>query len=156
MNPLDASYRVVHEYPGGAESLAPRIGKSPTTLSHEVTRTGHAKLGLETAVDITVLSGDLRILRAFATTCGQMLLPLPLASMTHLECIKRLGVVLATSGCVVRETTEGMADGVITSNERERIQRACADLVSGTSALMAAVDALHAAGQLGGMTGWVR
>lgn len=148
---MDAAYSLVRDYPGGSESLAPRVGKSPTTLSHEVSRTGHAKFGLETAVDITVLSGDLRILRAFATTCGQMLLPLPLASMSHLECIRRLGVVLATAGCVVRETTEGMADGAITGNERERIRRACAELVSGTSALLAAVDALHAAGQPGGV-----
>lgn len=150
MNPLDAAYGLVRDYPGGAESLAPRLGKSPTTLCHEVSRTGHAKLGLETAVDMTVLSGDMRILRAFATRCGQMLLPLDAAPMTQLGCIKRLGVVLATAGCVVRETTESMDDGVISSNDRERIRQACAELVSGTSALMAAVDALHAAGQPGG------
>lgn len=152
MNPLDAAYGLVRDYPGGAESLAPRLGKSPTTLNHEVSRTGHAKLGLETAVDLTVLSGDLRVLRAFATTCGQILLPMPAASMSHLECIKRLGVVLATAGCVVRETTEGMSDGAISGNERERIRQACAELVSGTSALMAAVDALHVAGQPGGVS----
>lgn len=151
MNPLDAAYTVVRDYPGGSESLAPRIGKSPTTLSHEVARIGHAKLGLGTAVDITVLSGDLRILRAFATTCGQMLLPLPGAATTQTECIKRLGVVLATAGCVARETIEGMEDGRISANERERIRQACAELVSGASALLAAVDALHAAGQPGGV-----
>lgn len=151
MNPIDAAYGLVRDYPGGSESLAPRVGKNATTLSHEVSRTGHAKLGLETAVDITMLSGDLRILRAFATTCGQMLLPLPAGTIKHLECVKRLGVVLANAGCVVRETTEGMEDSCITGNERDRIQRACAELISGTSALMAAVNALHAAGQPGGV-----
>lgn len=151
MNVIDAAYGLVRDYPGGAESLAPRLGKSPTTLCHEVSCTGHAKLGLETAVDMTVLSGDMRILRAFATRCGQMLLPMAPAPTTHLECIKRLGVVLATAGCVVRETTEGMSDGVITGNERERVRQACAELVRGTSALMAAIDALHAAGQPGGV-----
>ena len=78
MNLLDAAYNVVHDYPGGSHSLAPRIGKSATTLSHEVAAHGTAKLGLIDAAKITVLSGDLRILEVFAINAGQMLVPLPI------------------------------------------------------------------------------
>ncbi len=53
------------------------MGKAATTLAHEVNRTGTAKLGLETAVAISVMSQDLRILDAFAAQCGRMTLPLP-------------------------------------------------------------------------------
>lgn len=59
MNPLDAAYNLVRDYPGGASSLAPRLDKNPSVLSHEVTATGSAKLGLLTAIKITELSGDL-------------------------------------------------------------------------------------------------
>lgn len=144
MNVIDAAYNVVHDYAGGAESLAPRIGKNATTLSHEVARVGTAKLGLETAVKVTRMSGDMRILAAFATECGHMLLPLPQSLLVaDNDCMKRLAEVLRDSGEVVRETVAGLEDDVVTDNERLRIQLDCAALISSVSALMAAVDARH-------------
>lgn len=154
MNVIDAAYNVVHDYAGGAESLAPRIGKNATTLSHEVARVGTAKLGLETAVKVTLMSGDLRILAAFATECGQMLLPLPQSLLVaESDCMKRLAEVLRDSGEVVRETVAGLEDGVVTDNERKRIEQDCAALISSISALMAAVDARHLAARHARMGG---
>ena len=83
MNVIDAAYGVVHDYPGGSDSLAPRLGKASVTLSHEVARVGTAKLGLDTAVKVSVLTGDFRILDAFALQCGRMVLPLPCADGDH-------------------------------------------------------------------------
>ena len=36
MNVVDAAYLAVHTYPGGSESLGPRIGMSPAVLRNKV------------------------------------------------------------------------------------------------------------------------
>ena len=56
MNVLDAAYHLVRAYPGGAQSLAPRMSKNPNTLNHEVAGDGTAKFGLVDAVAATQLS----------------------------------------------------------------------------------------------------
>lgn len=155
MNVIDAAYNVVHDYKGGAESLAPRLsGKSPTTLSHEVAKVGAAKFGLETAVAVSVLTGDMRILEAFATVCGRMTLPLPelLASMGD-DCLSRLGDVLREAGDLVAEVSTDLQDGVITDNEAERIERECGRLIAAASAMMASVRARNLAGKPGSKGG---
>lgn len=154
MNELDAAYNLVHDYPGGADSLAPRVGKNATTLCHEVARVGTAKLGLQTSVKLSVASGDKRILEAFAMQCGFMLLPLPNAlALSKDTCMERLGDLLRESSEVVRETVAGLADGELSDNERGRIERDCALLVSSVSAFMCAVDARHMAGKRAGQLG---
>jgi hypothetical protein len=72
MNILDAAYHTVHDYPGGASALAPRLGKSHATLSHEVRppANSQAKLGLRDAQRIMALTGDYRILQAQAAELG--------------------------------------------------------------------------------------
>ncbi|WP_428001813.1 phage regulatory CII family protein [Acidovorax sp.] len=148
MNVIDAAYNVVHDYPGGAESLGPRVEKNPTTLSHEVAEVGTAKLGLKTAVKLTAFTKDYRILEAFAAQCGRMVLPMPevLASDGD-ECLKSLGEVLRESGEVVRELTGSLEDGNISDNEYGRIAKECGHLVSAATNLLAAVRARNAAGK---------
>lgn len=144
MHVIDAAYNVVHDYPGGAESLGPRIGKVPTTLSHEVARTGTAKLGLETAVAVSVMSGDKRILDAFARACGCMVLPLPeVVSEGGSNVLARLGDMLREQSHVVREVSESVADDEMKGTERDRIHREVGELVATATKLLAAVDLMH-------------
>lgn len=146
MNILDAAYHVVHDYPGGAESLGPRIGKSPTTLSHEVAKVGAAKFGLETAIKVTTMSKDMRILDAFAMHCGYMTLPLPeLANPDNETCISELGIILSEVGELVRDTTKSLRDGVISGNEMSRIDRECGVLVASIGHFLTVVRQKHAA-----------
>lgn len=146
MNVIDAAYHVVHDYPGGAESLGPRIGKSPTTLSHEVAKVGSAKFGLETAVKVTQLTQDMRILEAFALRCNHMTLPLPeLASPDNETCIAELGTILSEVGELVRDTTDSLRDGVISDNEMNRIDRECGMLVASIGHFLTVVRQKHAA-----------
>lgn len=142
MNVIDAAYNVVHDYPGGAESLAPRLAKkSPTTLSHEVARLGTAKLGLETAVEMSVKTGDMRILDAFAGQCGRMTLPLPSVLLAGGEnVLARLGDVLRESSDLVREVSEDIADGEISRNECTRIGREVGEQIAALTALMTEVE----------------
>ncbi|HEY5582568.1 MAG TPA: phage regulatory CII family protein, partial [Rhodoferax sp.] len=124
MNLLDAAYNTVHDYPGGAQSLAPRLGKSGTYLSAEVAATGTAKLGLLDAEKITQLTGDLRILEAFATNCGQMLVPLPQElELTADDCMLRLALSTKEYAAFCIEVASDLADGKINDNELGRITK---------------------------------
>lgn len=136
MNILDAAFNVVHDSPGGAESLAPRIGKNATTLNHELKRTGTAKLGLDTAEKITLVTDDLRILQAFATNCGQMLLPLPSIDVQPGDdCMAKLGDAVREFGELCQEVAQDLSDGTISDNEMRRIDRASGELIASLHAL---------------------
>ena len=147
MQVIDAAYNLVESYPGGATSLGPRIGKAGNTLSHEVTRTGNAKLGLETAVAISVMSGDMRILEAFAAQCGRMTLPLPSVLKEGGDSVMaRQGDVLREVSHLVREVSDAITDSEISGNERDSILREGGELMSTLTLLLAEVDKRHKEG----------
>lgn len=149
MNLLDAAYNLVHDYPGGSESLAPRLGKSPTSLSHEVKATGTAKLGLLDAEKATVLTGDLRILVAFATNCGQMLVPLPsIDAREGDDCMKHLGGAVKEFGDLCTEVASDLADGRISDNELRRIDAECGQLIAAVHALRGSLAQRNKAGKV--------
>lgn len=137
---LDAAYHVVHDYQGGAESLAPRLKKSYTTLCHEVTATGSAKLGLLDAVKITDFSGNLSILRAWATHAGQQLVPLPIVGDPSDECLVRVATMAREFGELVTEVTSDLGDGSISDNEMGRIQREAGELIGAVHQLLGALQ----------------
>lgn len=148
MNVLDAAYNVVNDYEGGAASLGPRIGKAGTTLSHEVTGTGTAKLGLETAVRISVLAKDCRILDAFALQCGRMTLPLPEVLCASADNIlQRQGEFLQEVSDVVRELGVTLADGEVSLNERTRFRREAGELIASVNAVLAEVERRYEEGE---------
>ncbi len=141
MHLRDTAYNCVHDYPGGAASLAPRMAKSATTLAHELNGTGAAKLGLLDAEKITQLTGDLRILEAFAGNCGQMLVPLPdtLRPGSEKDCMLRLADTAREFGELCCEVSGCMADGRVSDNELSRIDRECGELVASVHALREAL-----------------
>jgi hypothetical protein len=152
MHLRDVAYNVVHDYPGGALSLAPRMGKNATSLAHELNGTGTSKLGLMDAEKITHLTKDLRILAAFATNCGQMLVPLPSAmDLGHDEdCMLRLADTAREFGELCKEVAGDLVDGHISDNELQRIDRECGELISSLHALREAVARRNVAGKNGG------
>ena len=133
---LDAAYHVVHDYPGGAASLAPRMGKSSTTLSHEVTATGTAKFGLLDAVKVTSFSGDLRILQAWAIHAGQMLLPLPSDGEQSDECLAHVASSAKEFSELVAAAADSLADGRVSDNEMDRIEREAGELFAAVHGLI--------------------
>lgn len=72
MDILDAAYRVAHDFPErGAVGLAARLDKNPGTFLNELSPGCEtAKLGLGTAVAMSLATGDARILHAFADALG--------------------------------------------------------------------------------------
>ncbi|OGB26207.1 MAG: hypothetical protein A3I66_00715 [Burkholderiales bacterium RIFCSPLOWO2_02_FULL_57_36] len=139
MDLRDVAANVVHDYPGGAPSLAPRINKNPTTLAHELNGTGLAKLGLLDAEKITLRTGDLRILEAFALNCGQMLVPLPEAlTQADDDCMLRLADTAREFGELCKEVAGDLENG-INDNELSRIDRGCGELIASIHAMREAL-----------------
>lgn len=121
MNPLDAAHTVVLDYPGGSESLAPRIGKAASTLRQELLATNSAKLGLMDAVKITLATSDTRIVAAFNEACGCCPpLPLPNIDVTDgamQDLLERAAEVSSRISDAFAEFQRDLADGKVTPNE---------------------------------------
>lgn len=140
---LDAAFALVRAYPGGASSLAPRIGKAHGTLSHEVSGRPGCKLGLDDAIALSVLSGDLRVLNAFAAEMGCMVLQLPDASACGDDVMQRVGQAAREFGEFVSEVTTDAADGDISANDLKRIEKEWGDLLAVGQQLLGRLRAMH-------------
>ncbi len=143
---LDAAFHLVHDYPGGAVSLAPRMGKSGTTLSHECKATGTAKLGLVDAVKLSHLTGDLRILNAFASECGCLVLPMP-APDGAVDTFHALAEAAREFGKFVTSVADAAADGQVTANELARVDGELASMLAASQAIRATLAQIHEAGK---------
>ncbi len=148
MQLLDAAYHSVHDYPGGAPSLAPRMGKSPHSLNHEVTSSGSAKLGLVDAAKICQLTGDYRILYAFAEACGHVCIPMPAGTAPNAEgVLTQLAETSREFAELCTEVCASAADGRITDNELERISRERMDMLTALARLGEAVLVMNQSGK---------
>ena len=147
MHLLDVAYNVVRDYPGGAPALAPQINKSPHTLNHELTARGGAKLGLIDAHKITQCTKDLRIIYALAEACGQMCLPIPsIENSNGSEILLTLGEASREFADLCKEICLSLADGVISKNELQRIERDRMELLSQLARLGTTVRMLNESG----------
>lgn len=144
----DAAFRLVRAYPGGATALGPRLGKRGDSLAHEVAGRGFAKLGLEDAVAITVMSGDLGILNAFAAECDCHVLPLPelVSEVDELDSVRRMGALAKEFSELLGAVADGLADGRISHNEFKRIQKEWGELEAVGQRLLAQITAAHERG----------
>lgn len=78
MNILDAASATVHDYPGGSESLGPRLGLSAAMLRSKVDLgNGAQQLSVAEADRIMALTGDFRMLRAWAHQHGFLVVESP-------------------------------------------------------------------------------
>lgn len=143
---LDAAFNLIHDYPGGANALAPRIAKNPTTLCHEARGQGTAKLGLADALKMSAMTGDPRILNAFAGELGYAVIPLH-ASAAAEGGLERLGQLAQEFADVVRTTGTALADGRVTVTELKRVEREWADLVACGQGLIAHLAQVNAEGR---------
>ncbi|MBL0142634.1 MAG: hypothetical protein IPP91_11175 [Betaproteobacteria bacterium] len=136
MTPIDAAYHVVHDHPGGAKALAPRLGKSFGHLCHEVRPSpdSTAKLGLVDALKISELTGDHRILMAFAESLGYrcVRVEIPRARGALLEAVSRFA---RETGEALVAMHEAIEDGRITENEVQKFERQVADIAPAALAL---------------------
>ncbi|MBF3887244.1 phage regulatory CII family protein [Burkholderia pseudomallei] len=124
MNILDTAHAVAHNYPGGCESLAPRLGVSAAVLRSKVNpNTGTHKLTLHEAVRIGEVTDNDAILEAWASERGYALVKLPSA----VECcdaaiVELMGKAWSTHGLVGREIVKTLEDGRVEHSEVVRVE----------------------------------
>lgn len=126
MNVADAAYCVVHDYPGGAESLSPRIGVGAAVLRSKVNpncTTHH--LTLAEADRIMGVTGDLRILHALAASHGQVVIaPTKGGDCCDMAVLESVAAVWATHGTLGQAVHHALADGHLTQAEMEPVREA--------------------------------
>lgn len=141
----DAAFRMVRNYPGGALSLAPRLGKTHATLSHEVAGHPSYKLGIDDAVSMSVLSGDLSVLNAFAAEVGCMVLPIgPLPnSGGDVDVMHKLAATAKEFGDFMTVIAKGLDDRKVSPNELRDAEREWGELVACGQSVVAHMRVLH-------------
>lgn len=124
MHVIDAAAATVDRYPGGAESLAPRIGMSAGILRNKVNpnnTTNH--LTLAEANRIMTVTGDAEILQALAQEHGYTL-----ARTEGAECGGSILTAMLSlevrAGDFARTIHDAMVDGIISQNEMKAIAAA--------------------------------
>lgn len=129
MSPQDAIHHVVHEFPGGAEALAPRIGRgaqvlrNKVTLSHDGARRSHEPT-LSDVSAISRVTGDLRVIEALAAENGAVVVRLP--DMSGVADDALLDLLLTSSqeyGEACAALRDALADGEVDRVEFDRIER---------------------------------
>lgn len=134
MNIADAAYATVHDYPGGSESLAPRLGMIPAVLRNKVNPNNEShRLALDEAARIMAVTNDARMLSALFDHLGYVCVQLPAApdgsDMALLDGF--LGMV-SQFGEFATEFNKDWSDGRIDPKELSRLrQRFCRMLQSG-------------------------
>lgn len=146
MNVQDAAYGTVHDYPGGSESLAPRIGMSAAVLRGKVNpHNDRNVLALAEADQIMGVTGDFRMLHALAAQHGFALAPIESEGGGDIT-VAMLGAA-AAKGDLATVITRALQDGLISGNELAEIGRACAALQASIVSVARGAAARAAAGQ---------
>lgn len=124
MNIHDAAHATVHDYPGGASSLAPRLGMVVAVLNSKVnpnTTTHH--LSLSEAIRIMAVTGDHRMLRAACDELGYMPpIPRVACGVSDLALLETYTRLMAELGEFSQEFHAALSDGKVTLAEVERLE----------------------------------
>jgi len=142
MTPLDAAHATVHDYPGGSESLAPRLGMGGSILRNKVNANNNTNhLTLVDADKMMSVTGDHRILEALAQQHGYVLVPVafdtPASDSAILELVTK---VWRHNGNVGKAVDDAFADGRITKRELSAIEKTIYDLDSTLHAMLARIS----------------
>ena len=153
MTPQDALRQMAKAYPGGYESLAPRVGKTPEVLRKELSGDPKFKLGLSTSLLISELCIEVKSAHCFdfvnaAAADGGGFVRLPVVEMAAPVCVHRsISSVTTELSHVVTATLDGDADGHISDNDMASIGKEIADARAALQQLEQAIEAKHAAGK---------
>lgn len=142
MNIIDAAHATVRNYPGGSESLGPRIGMSAAVLRNKVNpnNTTH-HLTLAEASAIMGVTGDHRMLQAMASEHGYVLATVDLGSVDH-SVLQSVLHANSAEGDFDHVLRDALADGLITGNELKTIEASGVAQQGATMLLLAKLRAV--------------
>ena len=144
MDVLDAFYHTVHDYPGGAESLAPRMGMSPSVLNNKADRKKDSNKPLLADSDkLMALTGDYRVLHALARLHGHVCIAVNTAVPTSdLAVLELVTQVWRTNGDVGRAVDDVLADGRVDRHELESVSEAIYRQVQSLNAMRGRLEGM--------------
>lgn len=148
MNLIDAAHKTVHDYPGGSQSLGPRIDMSPAVLRNKVNPNNETHhLTLAEADEIMSVTGDHRILHALAAEHGYVLQKAADATTegTVLQLLLRAN---AAEGDLDKALNDALADGRLTQNELKEVLAKNMTQASAQMALMRKLCAIVEQGRV--------
>lgn len=125
MNPIDAFYHTVHDQPGGAESLAPRMGMSAAVLRNKADPKKECNKPLLADVDkIMDLTGDYRVLKALAHKHGFLLVRAPenCTIESDMSVLEHVTGLMVAQGKFAQEIHTALADGDLSTKEMTKIE----------------------------------
>lgn len=138
----DAAYHTVHDYPGGAPSLSPRMGVSANVLANKVNPNCETnKLTLIEAVRLQEITGDARILRSMAEQLGYAVFRMPMfEGVSDAAVLETITSIWARQGELGSDIHSAFADSRITSTEFNKIN---SDVFSVVAAMMEMLNRLQ-------------
>lgn len=143
MNIADAAYTAVHDYPGGASALAPRLGVSGSILSNKVNpniNTHH--LTLAEAMRVMTLTGDVRILHAMCSELQYMAIPLP--TVGDVDVMQAMTATISEFGAYIKASSDALQDNKVTKLELRNINKKMGNLMAQGGKFMALLEAQEA------------
>lgn len=118
MNTKDAAYHTVHDYAGGSESLGPRVGISAAVLRNKVNPNNETHhLTYDEAQRIAELTGDFRMLRAWAHQAGFLLIKAPQGAESDMSVLEGVVEVGVAHGRYMQTIHNALADGKVDQTE---------------------------------------
>ncbi|WP_191578600.1 MULTISPECIES: phage regulatory CII family protein [Achromobacter] len=138
MNITTAADLTVHDYKGGSEALGAVIGMSPAVLRNKVNpnNTTH-HLTLAEADRIVRMTGDVRILAAFAHGNGYLLVKAPEScGESDMSVLEQVAALMIAHGKFGHEVYDALADGGVDEQEMQRVDaagRALMEAVAGVA-----------------------
>lgn len=125
MNSIDAAHATVHDYPGGSESLGPRVGISPAVLRNKVNPNNDTHhLTFAEARRIAALTDDVRMLKAWANEAGFLLVKAPesCSNECDMSVLEQMAGFMVACGGFGAEIHASLADGKITKEEIGKVE----------------------------------
>lgn len=144
MNVEDALYHVVHDYPGGAPALAPRMGLNESVLSHMADpRDDRHGWPLKRFRQALTLTGDLRPLHALCAENGGVFVATGryalISDRALLETVTQMSKEFGDVGAALHEM---LSDGRIQRREYENLKKQVYELNQAAAELVERVGQL--------------
>lgn len=153
MSVVDAARRLAQRMPGGIAAQADRLGKTATTLRHQLANFAGYRLSLGDAELITQFAieqrvdNPLEIINAMAASCGAVVVPLPGMYEGAGSTMEDLADAAKEFAEFVTAAATAAADGHVTENELREVQRELSHLIGKGQRVVASLDAIHRRGK---------
>lgn len=125
MNYKDAFHKTVHNYPGGPEALAPRLGMTVGVLRNKANPNSTTNVKtLDDAHALMTVSDDYSILHAFAASLGHSCHKIEDGATSDQSVLESITQIWQRSGEIGALVTKALDDGRVDRHEVREVREA--------------------------------